>query len=126
MLHAVVLFGALAVVETIQRTDQVAGDAADALEGLRGELVIQVNKIAVHPDRDALRLTAIALFGAREVIVQLFLRQLAALDVKFAGHVHPSITKTMHAYYTTSCTLVNHLPPSLVVSVNVLHDRLAV
>ena len=34
VLHAVVLFGALGVVEAVERAYQVAGDAADALEGL--------------------------------------------------------------------------------------------
>ena len=34
MLYAVVLFGALGFVEAVQRAYQVAGDAANALEGL--------------------------------------------------------------------------------------------
>ena len=34
MLHTIVLFGALRVVETIEGANQIAGDAADALERL--------------------------------------------------------------------------------------------
>jgi len=33
MLYAIMLLGALCIVETVQRTDQITGDAADSIEG---------------------------------------------------------------------------------------------
>ena len=55
MLYPVVFFGALGVVESIQRANQIAGDAADAVEGHMAEIIGQLHIISVHPDINALR-----------------------------------------------------------------------
>lgn len=50
MLDAVVLLGALCVVEVVERADQVSGDAADALDRLVGGFVAVAVRALVADD----------------------------------------------------------------------------
>ena len=57
MLDAVVLLGALGVVEAVERTHQVTGDAADAVELHRCEPVVDAHVLAIDIQRQRLQLT---------------------------------------------------------------------
>ena len=46
MLYTVMLFGALRVIETIERPDEIAGDAADSLELRRAKRVVECDVVA--------------------------------------------------------------------------------
>ena len=65
------LFGPLAVVETVQRAHQIPGDAADAVEFLRPEVVVQLYFVPAYLDVDAFRLPAE--FFLRPVDLRLYL-----------------------------------------------------
>ena len=52
MRHAVADFGAFGVVETVERADQIAGDAADAVERL---VLVMISQLDLTPDRNTCR-----------------------------------------------------------------------
>ena len=86
VLHAVALFGALGIVESIERADEVAGNAANALEGLVAEIIGEINVIAVYMDIDAERFAAELFFGMGDISIDFFLFEYAAGNGDAAGH----------------------------------------
>jgi hypothetical protein len=87
MLHPVMLFGALGVVEAVKGADEVAGNAADALEGCCAEIIGQIDKVTVYMNINAERLTAKLCFGSGNISIDLFLGQCAACYVYRACHL---------------------------------------
>ena len=67
MLYTVMLFGALGVVEAVQRAHQIARDAADAVEGALAQVVIQFHFVAADVDVDMTRLHTVFFGGAGDV-----------------------------------------------------------
>lgn len=55
------LFGALGVVEAVQRAHQIARDAADAVEGALAQIVIQFHFVTADVDVDMTRLHTVFL-----------------------------------------------------------------
>ena len=51
-LDAVALLGALGVAETVERADQIAGDAADAVERLVLVMISQLDIVAIQTNVD--------------------------------------------------------------------------
>jgi len=122
MLDAVALFGALGVVEAVQRADQIAGDTADTMERLVLIVIGELDVVAVDADVDGIGLTAVELGAAGDVGVYLFLRADAAGDVDLTHGRSSLHILCLCNYYTTkdcdvkryiseskiSCTEVNH------------------
>jgi len=77
MFYAVMLLGALAVVEAIQRAHQIAGDAANALEGLRAKIIAQFYLLAIHRKVDMAGFLTKRMNGALDIGINLRLLQLA-------------------------------------------------
>ena len=90
MLDAVMLLGALGVVEAVERAHQVAGDAADAVELHRREPVVDAHVLAIDIQRQRFQLTmGVLVVGALDVGLDLVvgLRGIAGLGVVH-GHLH--------------------------------------
>ena len=102
VLDAVTLLCALGVVEAVQRAHQIAGDAADAVEGLLLIMIGQLHILAVHADVDDVGLAAVKLRTAGDVGVYLLLRQRAAGDVNRA-HGESLHILCLYLYYSTEC-----------------------
>ena len=89
VLHAVALLGALGVVEAVERADQVARDAADAVKRLILIVIRQLDLFAVQPNVNRVRLAAVELLPPRDVGVDFFLRTFAA------GYIDPAHGKDL-------------------------------
>lgn len=82
VLNAGFFFGALCVVETVKRTDKIAGDTSDALERHIGKVVFRVYEIAVYFEVNAAKvLFGIFCVGAFYIVVDFFLWQISACYV---------------------------------------------
>ena len=68
MLDAVVLLGALGVVEAVERAYQIPGDAADAVELHRREPVMDADVLAIDVKRQRLQLpVGVLVVGALDI-----------------------------------------------------------
>lgn len=73
MLDTILLLGTFGVVEAIQCSYQIAGDASDALEGRGTKIVIQLNLIVTNLDIDMSGLNAVFLCGTGDIGVDFIL-----------------------------------------------------
>ena len=81
MFDAVFDFGALGVVEAVERADQLTGDPADPFKGFRLQLPGQIDKLSVQLDVDGGKLASgIFVFYIGNVGVDLLLGDIAAGD----------------------------------------------
>ena len=86
MLDAVMLLGAFGVIEAIQRTHEVAGDAADAVERLRAQIVIQFYLVAADLDVDMAGFMAELFGGTVDICLDLRLFQRSVSDGNSTSH----------------------------------------
>ena len=109
MLDAVVLLGALGVVEAVERTHEIAGDAADAVELHRREAVVDADVLAIDVKRQRLQLTmGVLVVGALDVGLDLVVGYggVAGLGVVH-GHLHAVDHLILHGGLLVVCGSVN-------------------
>ena len=82
MLYSVADFSTLSIVETINSTYEIAGDAADPLKRNLIEVIINIDKIAVNLEINGSKaLIGILLVCSCNICVDLFLRKLSVLYI---------------------------------------------
>ena len=86
VLHAVMLLGALGVVEAVERAHQIARDAANPLERHVAEIVGQFHFVAIHRNVHRKRLAVVLLARMIHIGVNLRLRQGSLRHVHLAAH----------------------------------------
>ena len=76
MLHAFTFFGGLAIIEAVKRTDEIAGDAANALKGNLLQMVGKIDEVAVYANVDAIEAGAIQFTATGNISCDLLIGQL--------------------------------------------------
>ena len=109
VLETVAFFGALGVVESIQRAHQITGDTTDAMEGLLLIVLGQLHIFAVHAHVDGIGLAAVKLSAAGDVSIDLFLRQRAAGDIHDAHGSSLHILCQWNHYSTKYCDVKRYM-----------------
>ena len=77
MLDAFALLGGLTIIEAIKGADEIASDAADALERNFFQMIGKIDEFAVYANVNAVEALAVQLTATGHISSDFFIRQLA-------------------------------------------------